>query len=292
MNLSDISIKRPILSLVLSILIVLFGIVGYTNLAVREYPSVDPAVISVRTNYPGANADIIESQITELLEENINQVQGIKNLRSSSSDGRSDITAEFDLNVDMETAANDIRDKVSQAIRQLPPDCEPPIVTKADANDQTIFTVTLQSERRSLTELTDFANNVFKERLQTIPGVSRINIWGERKYAMRIILDPTRMQAMGIAPSDISRALSEQNIELPSGRIENSTTEFSVRTLGKISTPQEFDNIIILSKNGTLINVRCCSTVLGAENEEQFYVEMVTSHGRCCSQYSTRGKLY
>lgn len=269
MTLSDISIKRPILAIVLSILIVLFGFVGYTNLGIREYPSVDPAVISVRTNYAGANADIVESQITEILEENINQVAGIKVLRSSSADGRSDITAEFNLDVDMETAANDVRDKVSQAVRQLPPDCDPPIVTKADADAQTIFAVTLKSDKRTLLELTDFANNVFKERLQTIPGVSQINIWGERRYAMRIELDPQKMEAMNIAPTDISNALSAQNIELPSGKIDNNTTELTVRTLGRISKPEEFDNIIIAERGNTLIRIKDVgSTYLGAENEK------------------------
>lgn len=269
MTLSDISIKRPILAIVLSILIVLFGFVGYTNLGIREYPSVDPAVISVRTNYAGANADIVESQITEILEENINQVAGIKVLRSSSADGRSDITAEFNLDVDMETAANDVRDKVSQAVRQLPPDCDPPIVTKADADAQTIFAVTLKSDKRTLLELTDFANNVFKERLQTIPGVSQINIWGERRYAMRIELDPQKMEALNIAPTDISNALSAQNIELPSGKIDNNTTELTVRTLGRISKPEEFDNIIIAERGNTLIRIKDVgSTYLGAENEK------------------------
>ncbi len=268
MTISDLSIKRPILSSVVSIVIVLFGIVGLTSLGVREYPSVDPAVITVTTNYPGANADVIESQITEVLEESINQVAGIKNLRSVSSDGRSSITAEFSLDVDMETAANDVRDKVSQAVGKLPPDVDPPIVTKADADAQTIYTVTLQSDSRSLLELTDMANNIFKERLQTIPGVSTINIWGERKYAMRIILNPQKMEAYKVTPKDIANALSAQNIELPSGRIDSKATELTVRALGRISTPEEFDNLTIYSKDGALIKVKDVGkTYLGAQNE-------------------------
>ena len=269
MTLSDISIKRPILSMVLSILIILFGVVGFSRLAVREYPSVDPAVINVRTNYPGANADIIESQITEVLEENINQVEGLKILRSTSSDGRSSITAEFSLEIDMETAANDVRDKVSQTVRYLPPDCEPPIVSKADADAQTIFSVALKSEKRELTDLTDYAINVFKERLQTIPGVSRINIWGERKYAMRLILDPMKMQAYNLTPSDIANALNAQNIELPSGKIENDISEMTVRTIGRIYTENEFDNLIISTRNGVSIKLKDVgNSVLGAENEK------------------------
>lgn len=268
MTISDLSIKRPVLSLVLSIAIVLFGLAGYSKLGVREYPSVDPAVITVTTNYTGANAEIIESQITEPIEESVNSVAGIKTIKSISSDGRSTITIEFTLDVDMETAANDVRDKVSQAIKNLPPDCDPPIVTKADADAQTIYSVTLQSDKRDLLELTDIGRNIFKERLQTIPGVSQINIWGERKYAMRLILDPAKMEALNITPIDISNALSAQNIELPSGRIDGKATELSVRALGRLSTPEEFNNLIIFQKNDALIRLKDIGkAVLGAENE-------------------------
>lgn len=268
MTLSDLSIKRPVLAIVLSLLIILFGLVGYSSLGVREYPSVDPPIISVRTTYTGANADIIESQITEIIEEAISGVQGIKNISSISSDGRSSITIEFDLNTDMETAANDTRDKVSQVIRRLPPDCDPPVVTKADADAQTIYVVTLQSNQRDLMELSEIANNVVKERMQTIKGVSQIYIWGERKYAMRLIFNPVQMEAYSITPMDVSRALSAQNIELPSGVIDSKVTELSVRTIGRLSTPEQFDNLIVAERNGTLIKLRDIGkAVLGAENE-------------------------
>ena len=193
MNISSISINRPVLATVISILLILFGAIGYTFLGVREFPSVDPPVITVSTNYVGANADVIESQITEPLEESINGIAGIKSLTSVSSDGRSNITAEFELGVDMEAAANDVRDRVSRAIRNLPPDTDPPVVTKSDADANPILVVMLQSNTLNLMELSDVANNVFKEQLQTIPGVSEIRIWGEKKYAIKLYMDPAKL---------------------------------------------------------------------------------------------------
>ena len=181
MNLSSTSIDRPVLATVLSVVVVLFGVIGFTYLGVREYPSVDPPIISVQTNYTGASADVIESQITEPLEESINGISGIRSLSSISSDGRSTITVEFELGEDLEAAANDVRDRVAQAQRNLPEDANPPIVTKADADATTILALTVQSDKRSLLELSDIATNTFKERLQTIPGISNIRIWGDKK---------------------------------------------------------------------------------------------------------------
>jgi hydrophobe/amphiphile efflux-1 (HAE1) family protein len=256
MTLSDLSIKRPVLATVLSIVIVIFGIVGFTSLGVREYPSVDPPIITVRTDYTGANAEIIESQITEPLEEQINKVAGIKTIRSISSDGRSNITVEFELGMDLDAAANDVRDKVSQAIRLLPPDTDPPVVSKADADAETIFTVTLQSNNRNLLDLTDYAINVFAERLQTIPDVSEVRIWGEKRYSMRLHLDPDKLQAFQITPTDIRTALANQNIELPTGQIEGRRTYLSIRTLGRLSTPDEFNNLIVARQGNTLVRLR------------------------------------
>jgi hydrophobe/amphiphile efflux-1 (HAE1) family protein len=256
MTLSDLSIKRPVLATVLSIVIVIFGIVGFTSLGVREYPSVDPPVITVRTDYVGANAEIMESQITEPLEEQINKVAGIKTIRSISSDNRSNITVEFELGMDLDAAANDIRDKVSQAVRNLPPDTDPPIVSKADADAETIFTVTLQSSNRSLLDLTDYAVNVFAERMQTIPDVSEVRIWGEKRYSMRLNLDPDKLQAFQITPSDIRTALANQNIELPTGQIEGMRTYLSIRTLGRLNTPEEFNNLIVAKDGNTLVRLR------------------------------------
>jgi len=207
MNLSSLSIQRPVLAMVFTIVILLFGAIGFSYLGVREYPSVDPPIVTVTTNYTGSSADIMESQITEPLEEEINSVSGINTMSSTSADGRSTIRVEFDLGVNMDNAANDIRDKVSQAIRSLPPDADPPIVQKSDADAQTIFALTVQSSNRSLLELSDIGLNMFKERLQTISGVSEINIWGDKRYAMRLALDPDRLAAFELTPLDVRNAL-------------------------------------------------------------------------------------
>jgi len=235
----------------MSIVIVLFGIIGYTFLGVREYPSIDPPIITVSTNYVGANADVIESQITEPLEEQINGIAGIRSLTSVSRDGRSSITVEFDVSIDLEAAANDVRDRVSIASRRLPQDIDPPTVSKADADAVPIVFLSVKSDKKNLLALTDIAQNIFKERLQTIPGVSQINIWGERRYSMRLWMDPAKLAAFNITPLDIRNALNKENIELPSGRIEGNNTELTVRTLGRLESLDDFNNLIIKeSKSG------------------------------------------
>jgi len=255
-NISTVSINRPVLASVVSIVIVLFGIIGFTYLGVREYPSVDPPVVTVSTSYVGANSAVIETQITEPLEAQINGIDGIKSITSSSSDGQSRITVEFELGVDMDNAANDVRDRVSRAIRYLPPDADPPIISKADADAENILTVTVQSTKRDLLELTDIANNIVKERLQTIQGVSMVNIWGEKRYAMRLYLDPRKLAAFNVTPSDIRNALSRENVELPTGIIEGYQTTLSIRTLGRLETPEEFNNLIIRYTNNVPIRVK------------------------------------
>lgn len=268
MNISSVSINRPVLATVISILLILFGAIGYTFLGVREFPSVDPPVITVSTNYVGANADVIESQITEPLEESINGIAGIKSLTSVSSDGRSNITVEFELGVDMEAAANDVRDRVSRAIRNLPPDTDPPVVTKSDADANPILVVMLQSNTLNLMELSDVANNVFKEQLQTIPGVSEIRIWGEKKYAIKLYMDPAKLASYHLTPLDVREALNRENVELPSGRVEGYRTELTIRTQGRLTTPEEFNDMIIRESNGTLVRFRDIGrAVLTAENE-------------------------
>jgi multidrug efflux pump len=268
MNISSVSINRPVLSIVLSILIVLFGAIGFIFLGVREYPSVDPPVITVSTSYTGANAEVIESQITEPLEESINGVAGIRSLTSSSSDGRSRITVEFELGVDMEVAANDVRDKVSQAVHDLPTDADPPTVSKSDADANPILSMTVQSSTRSLLELSAIANDLFKERLQTIPGASDVGIWGEKRYAMKLLIDPARLAAHGLTPLDVKTALDRENVELPSGRIEGYNTELSIRTFGRLSTPEEFNDLIIKESNGNIVKFRDVGeAVLAPENE-------------------------
>ena len=253
MNISELSIKRPVLATVLTLIILLFGFIGYTSLGVREYPSVDNPIISVTCSYPGANADVIENQITEPLEQNINGIPGIRSLSSVSSQGESRITVEFELSVDLETAANDVRDKVSRAQRFLPRDCDPPTVSKADADAMPILMVAIQSDKRSLLELSEIADLTVKEQLQTISDVSGVSIWGEKKYAMRLWLDPVKMSGYGITPMDVKNAIDKENVELPSGSIEGNTTELSIRTLGLMHTTEEFNNLIIKSDNNRIV---------------------------------------
>jgi multidrug efflux pump len=270
MNISELSLRRPVLATVLNIIIVLFGIIGFTFLGVRDYPAIDPPNINVRTSYPGANADIVESQITEPLEKAINGIAGIKNITSLSSQGTSNINVEFDLNIDLEAAANDVRDKVSQAQRGLPRDLDaPPVVSKADASSDAIISMTVQSSTRNQLQITEYANNVLVERLQTIPGVSSIQVWGEKRYAMRIWFDPAKLSAYNLTPGDVAEALNRENVELPSGKIAGNATELSVRTFGRLSTEEDFNNVIIKNVNGADIRLRQIGeAVLGPENEE------------------------
>ncbi len=268
-SLSHISINRPVLAIVMSLVILLFGGIGISLLGIREYPSVDPPVINVSTSYVGANADVIEAQITEPLEEQINGIQGIKSLTSTSADGRSNITVEFEVGADLEAAANDVRDKVSGAQRNLPPDADPPVVSKADADSQPIVGVNVKSDSRSLLELSDLADNVFKERLQTIPGVSRVQIWGDKEYAIRLRMDPLKMASYGITPLDVLSKVQSENVELPSGRIEGESIELSVRTKSRLSSPQEFNNLIIKEDQNNIVKFQDIGNAeLSALNEK------------------------
>jgi multidrug efflux pump len=255
MSLSSISIKRPVLATVFSLVILLFGVLGMTYLGVREFPSVDPPIISVATSYPGANSDVIETQITEPLEQSINGIPGIRTLTSSSSQGYSRITVEFELSVDMETAANDVRDKVSQAQRRLPRDCDPPTVSKADADASPIMMIAVKSPLRSLLELSEIADLTFKEQLQTISGVSSVMIWGEKRYAMRIWLDPAKLAGYQLTPLDVRNAILRENVELPAGSIEGNTTELTIRALGLMTNPQEFNNLILRQTGDQIVRV-------------------------------------
>ena len=275
MNISEISLKRPVLATVINILIVLFGIIGFTFLGIRDYPAIDPPIVSVRTSYPGANADIVESQITEPLEKAINGIAGVKNITSTSSQGTSSINVEFELSIEMEAAANDVRDKVSQAQRSLPNDLPaPPVVSKADASSDAIISMTVQSNTRNQLEVTEYANNVLVERLQTIPGVSGIQIWGEKRYAMRIWFNPSKLSAYGLTPGDVQAALQRENVELPSGKISGNTTELSIRTFGRLVSEEDFNNVTIKNSNGSDIRLRdVAEAVLGPANEESILKE-------------------
>lgn len=270
MNISELSLRRPVLAVVMNIIIVVFGVIGFKFLGVRDYPAIDPPNISVSTSYGGANPDIIETQITEPLEKAINGIAGVKNITSSSSSGRSNINVEFDLGVDLEAAANDVRDKVSQASRSLPNDLDaPPVISKADASSDPIISMTVQSNTRNQLQVTEYANNVLVERLQTIPGVSGIQIWGEKRYAMRIWFDPKKLAAYNLTPADVQNAMIRENVELPSGKIQGNATELTVRTFGRLNTEEEFENISIKSLNGADIRIKdVADVVLGPENEE------------------------
>lgn len=270
MGLPSLSLRRPVFAIVMNVIIILFGVIGYTFLGVREYPSIDPPVITVRTNYTGANADIIESQITEPLENAINGVQGIRTISSASNQGSSNITVEFDLSADLETAANDVRDKVSQALRLLPQDIDAaPVVSKADANSDAILSMTVQSDSKNVLELTDYAVNVLQQRLQTIPGVSTIQIWGQKNYAMRLWFDPQKLAAYQLTAIDVQNALDKENVELPSGKIAGTNTELTVNTIGRINTEEEYNNIIIKDVEGKTVRLKDVGyAVLGTENFE------------------------
>ena len=270
MSLSTTSINRPVLTIVMNLLIILFGMIGFNYLGVREYPSIDPPIITVRTNYAGANADVIESQITEPLEKGLNGIAGVKSISSSSNQGSSVITVEFDISINMEAAANDVRDKVSQSVRQLPQDIDAlPTVTKSDANSDAIISMTLQSKTRSHLQVSDYAENVIAERLQTIPGVSTIQIWGQKRYAMRIWFDPAKLSAFGLTPLDVKQALDRENVELPSGKIAGDNTELTINTKGKLVNETDFNNLIIKNTDGNTIRLRDVGkATLGSENEE------------------------
>ncbi len=267
MNLSETSIRRPVLSTVFMLIIVLLGIVGYNYLGVREYPNVDNPIITVSVSYPGANAEVVMNQICEPLEQSINGIPGIRSMTSSSSQGQCRITIEFELSVDMETAANDVRDRVSRAQRQLPRDCDPPTVAKADADAQPIMQITVQSPKRNLLELTEIAELTIKEQLQTIQNVSAVEIWGENRYAMRLWLDPLRLASYGLTPMDIKNAVDRENVELPSGSIEGDQMELSIRTMGLMSSPGEFNSMIIREEENSVVRFRDVGTAeLGTAN--------------------------
>ncbi|HYK45115.1 MAG TPA: efflux RND transporter permease subunit, partial [Parafilimonas sp.] len=271
MNISELSLRRPVLATVMNIMIIVFGVTGFTFLAVRDYPAIDPAVVSVNTSYTGANADIIETQITEPLEKQINGIPGIRTLSSSSSLGFSQITVEFNLGIDLEAAASDVRDKVGQAARSLPQDIDaPPVVSKADANSDPILILALQSQTKSLLELSDYAENVLQQQFQTINGVSSVGLFGQKRYAMRLWLDPDKMNTYNVSFTDLRNALNTENIDLPPGKIYGSNTELTIRTIGRLTSEQQFRDLVIREDSFGIVRLNDIATVeLGAENYEQ-----------------------
>ena len=270
MTISDIALKRPVGSIVLSLIIILLGLVGYNFLGVRLYPAIDPPVITVQTSYTGASSEIIESQITEPLEKTINGIEGVKSITSRSAVGTSSITVEFDLGADLEKAANDVRDKVSQAMRNLPQDIDSqPTVTKADANSEPIIMLTVQSSRMDALELSDYAENVLVERLQTISGISSITIYGQQKPAMRLWIDPNKMSAYNLTASDVNSALTKEIVEMPGGKIRGNSTELIVKTSGRLETEDDFNNLVIHQSNNQVIRFKDIGeAILGPQNEE------------------------
>lgn len=270
MNLPSLSLKRPVFAVVMSLVITLFGIMGYTFLGVREFPAIDPPVISVRTVYSGANPEIVESQITEPLEKAINGVQGVRTISSTSALGVSSITVEFNVEANLEQAANDVRDKVSQAQRQLPQDIDaPPVVTKADASGDPIIFMPVQSRSMNILQLSAYAENVLQERLQTIPGVSQVLVFGLKRYAMRMWIDPARLAAYNLTIQDVQDALNRENVELPSGKIYGNQTEMTVKTFGRLDNEEDFNNLILRQTENRIIRFRDIGRAeLGPENEE------------------------
>lgn len=271
MNISELSLKRPVLATVMNLFIILFGIIGFTFLGVREYPAIDPPIITVSTSYAGSNADIIESQITEPLEKSINGIPGIKTISSTSAVGRSNIMVEFDLKTDLESAANDVRDKVSQAVRNLPQDIDaPPVVTKADASSDFIILLSVQSQSKGLLELSDYAENVLQNKFQTIPEVSAVNIFGQKRPAMRIWVDPDKLNAYNLTFNDINNVLTKENVEIPSGKLYGNKTELIIRAMGKLTTEQQFRDLIISENEDGIVRLGDIAQVeLGPEQYEQ-----------------------
>ncbi|HNW88625.1 MAG TPA: efflux RND transporter permease subunit [Bacteroidales bacterium] len=271
MNISELSINKPIFATVMNLFIILLGIIGFTFLGVREFPAIDPPIVSVSTSYAGANADIIESQITEPLEKEINGIPDIRTITSSSSVGNSRITVEFNIDADLEAAANDVRDKVSRAMRNLPKDIDAaPVVSKADASSEWIIMMAIQSPSKSLLELSDYAENVLQNKFQTIPEVSAVNIFGQKRPAMRLWIDPDKMNAYNITFNDISGILNKENVEIPSGKLYGNKTEFTIRSMGKLTTEEDFRNLIIRETQDDIVRLSDVAKVeIGPETYEQ-----------------------
>ncbi len=268
MKLSDTAIRRPVLASMLSLALVLFGAIGYTQLAVREFPDVDPPIVSVTTILPGANPQVVESAVTDLLEEELSTVEGLRTLTSSSGEGVSNITLEFNLERDVEAAAQDTRDKVARIRGRLPEDVEEPVVAKQDADAQPFYWLALSAENYNMLQLSDIADRLVKSRLQTLPGVGQARIFGERRFSMRVWLDASQLAARGLTVQDVRDAIRSRNVEVPAGRIESARREFTVRSLGELKTPDEFAELVVSNASGVLVKLKDLGRVeLGPEDE-------------------------
>jgi multidrug efflux pump len=268
MTLSDLSIRRPVLASMISLALVLFGAIGYTRLAVREFPDVDPPIVSVNTELPGANPQVVESAVTDILEEELSTVEGLRTLTSSSQEGFSNITLEFNLEREVEAAAQDVRDKVSRVRGRLPEDVREPVVSKEDADAQPFYWLALSGENYDLLQLSDIGDRLVKSRLQTLPGVGRAQIFGERRFSMRVWLSASELSARGLTVQDVQQAIRTRNVEVPAGRIESSRREFTVRSLGELKTPEEFSELVVSNRDGILVKLKDLGRVeLGPEDE-------------------------
>jgi multidrug efflux pump len=268
MRLPELSIRRPVLASVMSLLLILVGAISYSRLAVREYPNIDPPIVSVRTVYTGASAEVVESQITQPLEDSLAGIEGIKQMKSASREEVSQITVEFTLDRNIDDAANDVRDRVARVRGLLPDETDEPVISKTEADAFPIIWLAFSSSRHSPLEITDYADRVVKDRLQTLPGVASVIIGGERRYAMRLWLDRERLAAYGLTPQDVEDALRKQNVEVPSGRIESQQREFTVLTETDLRTPEEFNRLIIRTVNDYPVRLRDVGHAeLGAEDD-------------------------
>ncbi len=269
-SLSSLSVRRPVLATVMSLAILIGGAVGFRELGVREYPVTETPVISVSTSLRGANAEVVQNQVTEPIEESVNGIAGVRSITSSSSTGSSRISVEFDLGSDLDAVAAEVRDRVSRARGRIPDEADEPIVSKSNADAQPVVFLTIASQQKSLLELSDLAQTFFVERLQTIDGVASVDIWGDKRYAMRLYLDPTRLAAFDLTPADIRAAVSAQNVELPGGQIEGDQTTLSIRPLMRLQTVEDFENLVLKSSGATLVRMKDVGRVaIGAQNERQ-----------------------
>ena len=268
MKLSEVSVQRPVFATVMSLAIVLLGVISYTRLPVRESPDIDPPIVSVSTFYRGASPSVVETEITDVLEETFSTLEGVKSLSSSSQEQGSNITIEFELNRDVDEAANDVRDRVSRARGSLPNEAEDPVVEKVDTNAQPIVWLALQSDVHGTLEMSDLADRALKDRLQRLPGVGSVFIGGERRYAMRVWLDPQRLAARGLTAGDVAAALARENAEIPAGRVEGEQREFAVRTRGELYSAEEFGAVVVATREGGVVRLRDVADVaVGAEDE-------------------------
>jgi multidrug efflux pump len=268
MKLSDLSIRRPVLASMLSLALVLFGAIGYTRLAVREFPDVDPPIVSVSTELPGANPQVVESAVTDILEEELSTVEGLRTLTSSSQEGFSNITLEFNLDRGVEAAAQDVRDKVARVRGRLPEDVREPVIAKQEADAEPFYWLALSGENYDLLQLSDIGDRLVKSRLQTLPGVGQARIFGERRFSMRVWLSAAELSARGLTVQDVQQAIRTRNVEIPAGRIESERREFTVRSLGELKTPEEFSNLVVSNENGALVKLKDIARVeLGPQDE-------------------------